>query len=78
MSHFNSTLFACLLAALLVVAPLVASATSAGGTAKKAFLSRHRTANSEIMVPEPGAALVFGTGVLVVGVALRRRHRNRG
>ena len=78
MSHFNSILFACLLAVLLIAAPWAASATTAGGTAKKSFLSRHRTANSEIMVPEPGAALVFGTGVLVIGAALRYRNRNRG
>lgn len=29
-------------------------------------------------VPEPGSVLIFGTGLLLVGLALRRRYRHEG
>jgi len=76
MPPLRTTRFACLLAALLVIAPFAASATGAGGTLKQSSATV-RSSDQPIgaLVPEPGAALVFGTGLLVVGVALRRRIR---
>jgi hypothetical protein len=69
---------ACLLATLLLTAPLAASATGAGGTEKETAsisVSMIPGTPNETAVPEPGAALVFGAGALVVAAALRRRSR---
>jgi hypothetical protein len=76
MLHLKRTAFAGLLAALLLLSPLAASAMAAGGTLKgRSATVQNSERPRETLVPEPGAALVFGVGVLVVGAALHRRSR---